>query len=85
MEINKKIITKEQLEKAMECKTAEELMALAKSEGYDITKEQAEAYLAELADWELDREDLDKVAGGSGTVDRQPCYSKACSEKWVPI
>lgn len=83
MEIDKKIITKEQLEKALECKTAEELMALAKSEGYDITKEQAEAYLAELADWELDREDLDKVAGG--TVDRQPCYSKACSEKWVPI
>ena len=32
MEIDKKIITKEQLEKAMECKTAEELMALAKSE-----------------------------------------------------
>ena len=65
MEIDKKIITKEQLEKAMECKTAEELMALAKSEGYDITKEQAEAYLAEFANWELDRKDLDKVAGGA--------------------
>ena len=65
MEIDKKIITKEQLEKAMECKTAEELMALAKSEGYDITKEQAEAYLAEFANWELDRKDLDKVAGGT--------------------
>ena len=65
MEIDKKKITKEQLEKALECKTAEELMALAKTEGYDITKEQAEAYLAELADWELDRKDLDKVAGGT--------------------
>lgn len=65
MEIDKKIITKEQLEKAMECKTAEELMALAKSEGYDITKEQAEAYLDEIEDRELDRKDLDKVAGGA--------------------
>ena len=65
MEIDKKIITIEQLEKAMECKTAEELMALAKSEGYDITKEQAEAYLDEIEDRELDRKDLDKVAGGA--------------------
>ena len=65
MKIDKKKITKEQLKKALECKTAEELMALAKSEGYDITKEQAEAHLAEMADWELDRKDLDKVAGGA--------------------
>ena len=85
MEIDKTKLTKGQLAKALECKTAEELVALAKAAGYDMTKEQAEAYLAELADWELDRKDLDKVAGGSGTVDRQPCYSKACSEKWVPI
>ena len=67
MEIDKKKITKEQLEKAMECKTAEELMALAKAEGYDITKEEAEAYLSELADWELDRKDLDKIAGGAAS------------------
>lgn len=39
MEIDKKRITKEQLEKALECKTAEELIELAKAEGYDITKE----------------------------------------------
>ena len=65
MKIDKTKLTKEQLTMALECKTAEELMALAKSEGYDITKEQAEAYLAELADWELDCEDLDKVAGGT--------------------
>ena len=65
MEIDKKIITKEQLEKAMECKTAEELMALAKSEGYAITKEQAEAYLDEMENRQLDRQDLDKVAGGT--------------------
>jgi nicotinate-nucleotide pyrophosphorylase len=48
----------------MQCKTADELMALAKAEGLDITKEEAEAYLAELADVELNEETLKKVAGG---------------------
>ena len=77
MEIDKKRITKEQLEKALECKTAEELIELAKAEGYDITKEQAETYLAEMEDRELDRKNLDKVAGGSG------CYSDCKAEAWL--
>ena len=64
MPINKREISKEMLEKAMQCKTAEELMALAKAEGFAITKEEAEAYLAELADVELNEETLKKVAGG---------------------
>ena len=64
MPINKKEFTKEQIEKAMQCKTADELMALAKAEGVDITKAEAEAYLAELADVELNEETLKKVAGG---------------------
>ena len=46
MPINKKEITKAQLLKAMQCKSADELMALIKAEGYDITKEEAEAYFA---------------------------------------
>ena len=33
MPINKNEITKEQIEKAMQCKSLEELMALAKAEG----------------------------------------------------
>lgn len=53
MPINKNEITKEMIKKAMECKTAEELMALAKAEGVEITKEEAKAYLEELADYEL--------------------------------
>ncbi len=61
MPINKKELTKEMLEKAMQCKTAEELMALAKAEGLDITKEEAEAYLADV---EMNEETLKKVAGG---------------------
>ena len=67
MAINKKEITKGQMLKATECKTADELLALAKEEGYDITKEEAEAYFAEIADMELDSEKLKKIAGGIET------------------
>ncbi len=63
MPINRDEITKEQIAKAMQCKSAEELIAFAKSEGIDITKEEAEAYMAEMEDVELDSDTL-KVAGG---------------------
>ena len=64
MSINKDEITKEMIEKAMQCETADELIALANSEGIELTKEEAEAYLAELEDFELDSDVLQKVAGG---------------------
>ena len=64
MPINKKEITEAQMLKAMECKTADELMALIKAEGYDITKEEAEAYFSEISDMELDNEKLKNIAGG---------------------
>ena len=54
MPINKNELTKEMIEKAMQCKSADELMELAKAEGYDITKDEAEAYFVELSDVELD-------------------------------
>ena len=54
MEANKGEFTREQIQKAVACKTAEELMALAKAEGFDVTKEQAQAFLDEFADRELD-------------------------------
>ena len=69
MPIDKTKITKEMLEKASKCETADELVALAKDNGVTLTKEEAEAYLAELDDCELDEKALDKVAGG-GT-----CYT----------
>ena len=65
MPIDKTKITKEMLFKAMKCETADELMILAKAEGFTLTKEEAEAYMAELENMELDEEALDKVAGGS--------------------
>ena len=54
MPINKNEITKEMIAKAMQCKNADELIALAKTGGYEMTKEEAEAYMTELSDFELD-------------------------------
>ena len=65
MPIDKTKITKEMVEKAAKCETADELIALAKTEGIAITKAEAEAYLAELQNVELDINALDKVAGGT--------------------
>ena len=73
--------TKEQIEKAMQCKNADELLALAKAEGFSITKDEAEAYLAELSNVELDGEQLKKVAGGLCYGD---CSSNICWEEGGP-
>ena len=64
MPIEKIELTKEQVAKAMACKTAEELMAMAKAEGIELTKEEAEAYMTEMDDVELDSDTLKQVAGG---------------------
>jgi len=74
MPINKNELTKEMIEKAMKCKTADELLKLAKAEGYDVTKDEAEAYMAEMADVELDEETLTKAAGGG-------CYNLGCESR----
>ena len=70
MPIDKSKITKEMLDKAAQCETAEQLIALAKTAGFEITRSEAEAYLAELENCELDAADLDKVAGG----DARACW-----------
>ena len=64
MPINKNELTKEMLEKAMQCKSADELIALAKTGGYKLTKEEAESYMTELSDFELDDIELKRIAGG---------------------
>ena len=68
MPIDNTKITKEMLEKAALCQTSDELIVLAKTEGIEITKAEAEAYLAELQNMELDQETLEKVAGGLKVV-----------------
>ena len=64
MPINKNEITKEMLEKAMQCKTVEDLIACAKSEGVELTKEEAEAYFDELSEYELKDGDLKHMKDG---------------------
>jgi len=81
MPINKNELTKEQIQKAMSCETAEELMALAKAEGIELTKEEAEAYMADLADFELDEAALKNVAGGSRLCYTKLCYTKNTRQK----
>ena len=62
--INVNELTKEQIEKAMACESAEELLKLAKAEGIALTKDEAEAYMAEIDDFELDDATLKQAAGG---------------------
>ena len=77
--IEKNKLTVKMIEKAMQCKTADELMVLAKAKGFDITKDDAEAYMAELADFELDGEELKNVAGGGCYCDCTGCYGECPS------
>ena len=73
MPVNKDELTKDMIEKAMECKTAEELVVLARSKGIEITEAEAEAYLAELSECELQDGDIKHVAGGlCGAVGAPP-------------
>ena len=78
MPIYKKDLTKEMVVKVMQCKTPEELMEMAKSGGFTITGEEAESYMAELADVELDGEKLKSIAGGSWWL--RPVVSKGRCE-----
>ncbi len=64
MPINKNEITKEMLAKAMQCETAEDLMAFAEKQGISLTKAEAEAYLNELSECELEDGKLKHIAGG---------------------
>ena len=69
MPVNHNELTKEMIMQALKCKNADELIALAKTGGIELTKEDAESYMTELADFELDENQMQKVAGGVKT-----CY-----------
>ena len=77
MKIDGNVISKEVLAKAMTCDTPEELVKLAKENGVELTAKEAEAYLSEFEDVDLDSAQMKKVAGGS-------CYdvgSTGCGDK----
>ena len=59
-------LTPELLEKAKQAKSPEELIALAKESGIELSSEQAAAYFAKLGsdDGGLTDDELDNVAGG---------------------
>ena len=63
----KKLPSIEMFKKAAECETPEEVVEFAKAEGFTITKEEAEAFLAQVQDVELKEGDLQAVAGGNCT------------------
>jgi hypothetical protein len=69
MPVNHNELTKEMIMQALKCKNADELIALAKTGGIELTKEEAESYMTELADFELDDNQMQQVAGGVKT-----CY-----------
>ena len=58
-------LTKEMIEKIKETKTVEELIALAKEKGVELTTEEAEKYYAKFHQTgELSDDELDNVNGG---------------------
>ena len=58
-------ISKELIEKAIQAKTAEELLEMAKAQHIELTEEQAAKAFEELnKNGELSDEELDNVAGG---------------------
>ncbi len=63
-------MTNELLQKAKECKSAEELLALAKENNVEMTAEEAAAKFAALNNaGELSDDELENAAGGGCTVE----------------
>ena len=70
-------LNKELLEKAKNAENAEELVAIAKENGIELTAEEAKTYFAKLntKSGELSDDELDNVAGGRkcGTIYYDDC------------
>ena len=75
MEINTELIAK-----ARTAKSPEELLALAKENGIELTEETAKMYFDQLhpKTGELDDDELDNVAGGCDDYDPFPCQLYWC-------
>ena len=79
MELNKELLSK-----AKEAKTPEELLALAKENGIEMTAEEAQKIFAQLhsQSGELADDELDNVSGGAcGTTYYEACMANSyCSD-----
>ena len=79
-EFKGKELTPALIRKAMACNSAEDVLALAKENGIEITREEAEAYLEEISGSELSDDLLEMVSGGD-------CYAAddpTCPENVTP-
>lgn len=68
--------TPEMIEKAKAAKSAEELLAIAKENGIELTEEEAKNYFEQLCpkSGELSDDELDNVAGGGCPKKKEPEY-----------
>lgn len=57
-------MTKEQFVGALQCKTADELIAYCKEQGFALSHEDAEKFLSQYLERELSVENIENVAGG---------------------
>ncbi len=64
-------LSKEQMKKVAACKDSSELMTLAKTQGIELTKDDADKYFAQLSGQSLSMDDIEKVAGG--------CFTNVCA------
>jgi len=81
MKVNGKEISKEILAKVVACESPEELMKMAMEQGIELTKEQAEAYIADMDSVDLDAEQLQQVAGGASWY--KFCSNHACRGEYI--
>ena len=81
--------TNEQILKAKAAKSVEELLALAKENGVELTEDEAKKYFAEWhREGELSDEELQNVSGGCGGPKEYETYPGAapfCDGKYTPI
>ena len=75
-------ISKELVEKAKTAKTAEELLAMSKAEGFELPEGEAKTVFSKLNKMgELSDEELDNVSGGCGSGD-EPLFAVG---QWVYV
>lgn len=79
-----KNLNHEMIEKAKTAKSAEELLALAKETGVEMTEDEAKTYFAQLnpKGGEISDDDLDNVSGGACSGSSSGDSGFAC-EKWA--
>ncbi len=77
MQYKGKEISQELMAKVMQCKSADEIIKLAEGNGIEVSKEDADAFLDEYSDVELDEEMLNMASGGAYNCPNNDsdCYS----------